>query len=291
MLLLQAGGGGFLQFFGLAEDDGEGRSELMGDVGKEAIARLHEVALHPIGLLAHACYVPEHECHGDGSEQSHGKKALGRALHRELVVGLGHALVGLALVDVALQLVYFKEVVGAHEAVGRGRRPLVGLQGTAVIAQVAVVVGVEAVDLRVVFAGTHLAGGGEGGGEIAVGLGMVLHLHQHAGHGNAGLEPEPEVAFARHHTHGQAELGHGAVVLAGTLVESAEVHVAVAEVGVVHVHAQMAAQPRLDGEGLAQHAVGGKVVADGEVHVADAVVADGLALEELVTLFPPAAAA
>ena len=64
-----------------------------------------------------------------------------------------------------------------------------------------------------------------------------------------------------------------------------------AEVGVVHVHAQMAAQPRLDGEGLAQHAVGGKVVADGEVHVADAVVADGLALEELVALFSPAAAA
>ena len=81
-------------------------------------------------------------------------------------------------------------------------------------------------------------------------------------------------------------LGQHAVLVAALEIDSGRVVYAaqfehLADVGVAHVHAQVASQPDLDGERLAQHAVGRQVVACRHVGVAHAVVADGGAFHEL----------
>ena len=180
---------GLRHLLALAQDDGERRSELVRDVGEEAVAHADELFLHVVVAQSGLGHVPEHDQHQHQRDEGDAEHDGDGAFVGQLGVGHGHVFLVLPPRQLLLQRFDFKHVVAVEHLLPRLVGLGVAVERLLVVPQVAVVVGIEEEDFRQKLLGAHFPGRLQRHVEILPRLGVVLHGHPDACHGDAGLHP------------------------------------------------------------------------------------------------------
>ena len=214
----------------IAEDDGERRAELVGDIGEERDAHLVHLMLQQLLALTGTQGV-EHERNNDRGEHDdkHGcgeAEPSKRALCLVLVIDGIHLGAVLLVLVAHAHVLHVYDVLLARHAVAEFVILFIVAQRTCVVALPAVYLVVDTCNLRLVFERVQVVSQLVGYLEIVHGSVVVARLQVNLRQRKTRLHRVPAVARGLHYLVRLAVLGDGFRGLALLVVETSEVGVA-----------------------------------------------------------------